>query len=418
MFFQRKRRCDCEKNEEQRIKMSKSRRRLAVAGTILCGDDFEVREGCVVVEGGKIKEVCESGESGEGRAEREGEVKGEVEGEVEGEVVAKGIVIPAFVNAHTHIGDSVAKEPDFLPLEALVGPGGLKHKILAKTSYETLVAAMKETVEEIFATGTQLFADFREGGLAGVKALKDALAGGRLRVKIFGRPAGEGKESGEGKEREEDLNRLLEAVDGVGVSSVADCPLGELELLAEAARERGKMFALHAGERNAADIKGALELEPDFLVHLTKAEPQDFRRMQDRGVAAVVCVRSNLVTGAGLPPLPQMLEAGLTVGLGTDNVMLNSPNLFSEMEFVSKIFRLDAREVLKMSTLGSAKVLGEEKFVGSIEAGKRANLVVVRDDTPNMRGVRVRDAVKGVVRRATRNDIAAVIYEGEVVSKI
>jgi cytosine/adenosine deaminase-related metal-dependent hydrolase len=66
-----------------------------------------------------------------------------------------------------------------------------------------------------------------------------------------------------------------------------------------------------------------------------------------------------------------------------------------------------------MCTLDSAKVLKEDKFVGSIEEGKTANLVVIDNDTPNMRGVK--NSIRGVVRRATRNDIAAVIYEGEVV---
>ncbi|GAI26465.1 unnamed protein product, partial [marine sediment metagenome] len=117
--------------------------------------------------------------------------------------------------------------------------------------------------------------------------------------------------------------------------------------------------------------------------------------------------------GLGLPPLRQMLESGLTVGVGTDNVMLNSPDIFSEMEFISKLFQLEAREVLRMCTLNSAKVLKEAKFVGSIEEGKKANLVVISNDTPNMRNVR--SPIKGVVRRATRNDIAAVIYEGKVV---
>ncbi len=119
------------------------------------------------------------------------------------------------------------------------------------------------------------------------------------------------------------------------------------------------------------------------------------------------------MTGVGLPPLRQMLESGLTVGVGTDNVMLNAPTIFSEMEFISKIFRLDEREVLKMCTLNSAKVLQEGEIVGSIEEGKKANLLVIRNDTPNMKNVR--NPIKGVVRRATRNDIAAVIYEGAVV---
>jgi cytosine/adenosine deaminase-related metal-dependent hydrolase len=173
------------------------------------------------------------------------------------------------------------------------------------------------------------------------------------------------------------------------------------------------MFALHAGERNADDISGALELEPDFIVHLIHASQQDFKRMHDLDIGAVVCIRSNLVTGMGLPPLPQMLESGLTVGVGTDNVMLNSPNMFSEQEFIAKIFRLDEREVLKMCTLNSAKLLNEEKFMGSIEEGKKANLLVIRNDTPNMRNVR--HSIRGVVRRATRDDIAAIVHEGAIV---
>jgi len=359
---------------------------LTISGTVVYGENFEEREGYVVIADGEIKEIGEE----------------KIEAEIE------GIIIPSFVNAHTHIGDSVAKEPDFMPLDELVGPGGFKHKILAETPYEALVSAMNDTIEDIIATGTQLFADFREGGVFGVSALKEALrlssVNGRLRIKIFGRPADE--------TRTEDITALFEAVDGIGMSSVADYPREEPKFLSEEAKRRRKIFALHAGERNADDISGAIELEPDFIVHLLKASPQDFKEMQDNNIAAVVCIRSNLVTGLGLPPLQQMLESGLTIGVGTDNVMLNSPDMFSEMEFISKLFRLDDKEVLKMCTLNSAEVLKES--VGSIEEGKKANVLVIRTDTPNMRNVR--NPIKGVVRRATRNDIAAVVYEGKVVT--
>jgi cytosine/adenosine deaminase-related metal-dependent hydrolase len=368
---------------------------LTLSGTIVYSDDFEEKEGYVVIEQGKIKEI----------------------GDEKIEAAVRGIVIPSFVNAHTHIGDSVAKEPDFMPVEKLVGPGGFKHKILAETAYNDLVYSMKDTIEDIFATGTQMFADFREGGVSGVRALKEAfsLAGGRekLSMKLFGRPA-DGAGTKELRITNYELRMILfESVDGIGMSSVADHSQEDLKLLAEEAKRRKKMFALHAGERNADDIKGAIELEPDFIVHLTKASRQDFNKMHDKNIAAVVCIRSNLVTGMGLPPLPQMLESGLTVGVGTDNVMLNSPDIFSEMEFISKIFSMGEREVLKMCTFNSAEALKEEKFVGSIEEGKKANLLVIRNDTPNMRNVR--NPIKGIVRRATRNDIAAVIFEGEIV---
>ncbi len=373
--------------------MPKQKSQLIVSGTIVYGDDFEGRAGYAVIEGGKIKEI------GEG-------------GKIEADVT--GIVIPSFVNAHTHIGDSAAKEPDFMPLDLLVGPGGYKHKILAETAHNKLVSSMRDSIEDIFATGTGLFADFREGGILGVKALKEAFDSAKCRekldMKIFGRP-----EAGTDELRITNYElRIFESADGIGISSVADYPWEDVKRLAAETKTRGKMFALHAGERNAEDVEGAIELEPDFIVHLTKASQQDFEKMRNKNIAAVVCIRSNLMTGMGLPPLRQMLKAGLTVGVGTDNVMLNSPDMFSEMEFIAKIFRkFDERKVLKMCTLDSAKVLKEDKFVGSIEEGKTANLLVIDNDTPNMRGVR--NSIRGVVRRATRNDIAAVIYEGEVV---
>ncbi|MGC9443947.1 MAG: amidohydrolase family protein [Candidatus Methanospirareceae archaeon] len=359
---------------------------LILSGIVVRGHDFDAVEGSIVVEQGIIKELSEE----------------RLEAELE------GIIVPAFVNAHTHIGDSVVKEPPALPLEQLVGPGGLKHRILAETPYPELVTAMRETIADMIATGTQLFADFREGGIRGVNALRAALTLDEVGVtpdaKILGRPAN-------GVDNEE-LDALFTLVDGLGMSSVADHDPGDMRTLAAEAKGRGKLFALHAGERTSADIEGALELEPNYIVHLTKASSQDFKRMQEKGIAAVVCVRANLVNGLGLPPVKQMLAAGLTVALGTDNVMLNTPDMLTEIEFIAKLFRLEDLEVLRMCTLNAASVLHEAESIGSLEEGKRANLVVISTETANMR--HVRDPVKGVVRRATRNDIRAVVHDGKI----
>ena len=358
---------------------------LILSGKFVYGRAFEDRKGYIVIKDGTIKEI--GAEAG-----------------VEGAI--KGFIIPSLINAHTHIGDSVAKEPDFMPLEVLVGPGGFKERILAETPYEVLLNAMKDTISDIFGCGTQLFGDFREGGLMGVNALKTVFeASGmksRMKMKIFGRPGPD--------DADIDADAILGAVDGIGMSSTADCSWDLLKYLADAARSRGKVFALHAGERNTADIEDAIELEPDFIVHLTKASRKHFQRMYDKDIGAVVCLRSNMVTGMGVPPIREMLDSGLIVAVGTDNVMLNSPDIFHEMEFISKLLRLDEREILKMCTWNSARILKEDK-IGLIEEGMRANLVVIRADTPNMRDVK--NWLRGVVRRATRADIGAILYEGE-----
>ncbi len=356
---------------------------LEISGKIFSGDDFEEIDGYLVIDEGRIKEIS-SGRCGDEN---------------------KNVIIPSFINAHTHIGDSVSKEVEWLPLDKLVGPGGLKEKILSEASYEMLSSSMADTIADMFECGILMFADFREGGIKGVEALKDALSiaarGNRCAdVKIFGRPG----------ENEEKV--IFAHVDGIGLSSTADHGGEYLRLLSEEAKKRGKLFALHAGERNASDIEDAIDLEPDFLVHLVNASDRDIRRLKEKDIGVVVCIRSNLVTRSGLPPVRKMLDEGLTIGIGTDNVMLNSPNIFSEMEFMSKLFDVDEKDVLRMCTINGARILQEEREVGTIEEGKKANLLVIKMDSPNMRNVR--NVIKGIVRRGRADDIRSVIYEGKI----
>ena len=128
------------------------------------------------------------------------------------------------------------------------------------------------------------------------------------------------------------------------------------------------LFAIHAGEKDRNDIEKALSLEPDLLIHLTNATKKDLEDVADAEVPVVVCPRSNLITGAGMAPIADMLEAGITVAAGTDNVMLNSVNMFAEMEFMSKVFSIEDRQVFKICTLNGSFVMGPNS-TGSIERG-------------------------------------------------
>jgi len=131
-------------------------------------------------------------------------------------------------------------------------------------------------------------------------------------------------------------------------------------------------------------------------------------RVADSGVPVAVCPRSNLVTGVGLPPVEDLLEH-TTVALGTDNVMLNSPSMFREMEFTAKLFDVSAREVLRMATLAGAEIAGLDR--GCIEPGREAHLLVLDGDSDNLAGAR--DIVRAVVRRAGTSDVQRVHLSGE-----
>ncbi len=356
-----------------------------ISGTIVYGDDFELVDGYVSIKDGIIKEV------GEGKVD----------------CVAEGIVIPSFVNAHTHIGDSVMKDVEFMTLDDLVKPpDGLKHRILKETPPNELLSAMESTIFDMILTGTGAFVDFRESGLTGARLLKEVLDGHPIDGKIFGRPA---------KADYNSLEEFISEIDGFGISSAIEYDLKLLDRIVSEVKRQKKQVGVHAGEKDRSDIKGAVELNPDHIVHLTKASGKDISLIEDNDIPVVVCPRSNFVTGVGKPPVSEMMDRGITVGIGTDNLMLNSANMFSEIEFLAKIFLHDDRKVFKMGTLNGAKIIHKDKEIGSILPGKKANLVVINKKSDNMRGVK--NPLSGIVRRARPDDIVALVYEGNLTPK-
>ena len=336
---------------------------MQLEGTILRGHEFEPVDGRVVVEDGRIEMIDEA------------------------DTDSDAIILPAFVNAHTHIGDSIAKEAGAgLSLDELVAPpDGLKHRLLRQASREEKIEAMRRSLRFMERGGTGAFVEFREGGVEGVEALEDALEGLAIESVTLGR---------------ETTDAMAES-DGFGASGARD---GDFESERNATRSAGKLFGIHAGERDSTDINPAMDLSPDFLVHMVHPEPLHLERLDDEATPVVVCPRSNLVTGVGVPPIRELLDR-TTVALGTDNVFLNSPSMFREMEFANKLADVSAREVLGMATWAGADIAGLD--CGVVEEGKRARLLVLDGDTDNLAGAQ--DVVRAVVRRAGVDDVREVV---------
>jgi cytosine/adenosine deaminase-related metal-dependent hydrolase len=336
---------------------------MHIEGTVLTGPEFEPVEGRVVVEDGEIAAVEEAS------------------------VDSDAIVCPVFVNAHTHIGDSIAKEAgEGLSLEELVAPpDGLKHRLLRAASREELVEGMARSLAYMERSGTGAFVEFREGGVQGVEDIEAALDGREVDGTILGRESVE----------------AMHASDGFGASGANDA---DFTAERRATREAGKLFGIHAGEVDSSDINPALDLDPDFLVHMTHAESVHLDRVADSGIPVAVCPRSNVVTGVGRPPVDTLREH-TTVALGTDNVFLNSPSMFREMAFTAKLYDLPAREVLRMATVNGAELAGLD--CGLIEPGRPARLLVLDGHSDNLCGVQ--NYVRAVVRRAETADVDRVV---------
>ncbi|MDD4652250.1 MAG: amidohydrolase family protein, partial [Methanothrix sp.] len=217
-------------------------REILLQGTIIYGDDFTPLEGYISIRDGIIREFGQE----------------KVDAEYE------GIVCPRFVNAHVHTGDSAFKDPPFLPLPELVGPGGLKARRLSQAPRAALLEGMRRSLRLMAASGTCAFADFREGGTEGIAMLQEALLGLPLVARVLGRP-GPGQMTGP------------DSCWGLGISSTRDHDCGMVRAAVAAARRAGQAVGIHAGESGRDDIDEAIALNPDFLVHMNHAEEQDLR---------------------------------------------------------------------------------------------------------------------------------------------
>jgi guanine deaminase len=269
--------------------------------------------------------------------------------------------------------------------EAVAPPDSLKHRRLAAADRAELVAELRRTLRFMERTGTGAFLDFRESGVEGARALREAAADGPVEPFVFG----SGDES------------VLSVADGYGASGAND---DDFTAQRAAAREANVPFAIHAGEPDATDIHPALDYEPDLLVHMVHAATDHLERVSEQEVPVAVCPRANLVLGVGQPPLRALLDH-TTVALGTDNVMLNPPSMFQEMAYTAKTFDVSAREVLRMATVAGAEAVGLD--CGVVEPGRRARLLVVDGASDNLSGTD--DPVRAVVRRATGLDVKRTV---------
>lgn len=337
------------------------------------------------------------------------------------------VAAPALINAHTHIADGVGKEAGIgLPMEkAVFPPNSVKDRLLQEADREKLYRLMRLTMKVMVRLGILTFCDFREGGFEGTQQLAFAASGIPIKTVILGR-AGE-------DELVDELPLLVDNADGFAAASMTSLSEDAWAKVKTWSRDNDKLVALHVSETNQirdrslketgkSDLLKTLEMvDPDFMVHLTQVPDSELNQLAASGIPVVICPRSNALLGLGLPPISQFLEKNITVGLGTDNGMLNSPNLWREMEFCSKAIRCMCKdptypepvEIFKMATINGARVLGLDHSIGSVESGKLADLVFVDFTTANL--CYSHNIISSLVHRVEPDDIKAVMARGKLV---
>jgi 5-methylthioadenosine/S-adenosylhomocysteine deaminase len=402
---------------------------LVRGGTVVTMDGAErvLVGGSVAVRGDRIEAVLAAGEPLPEARET---------------LVAEGhLVIPGLVNAHGHVPMILLRGfADDLPLldwlNKVVFPAEARHVDPDFVYWGTLLACL-----EMVRSGTTTFADmyYFEDDVA--RATEKAGLRAVLGQTVIGFPAPDYKTTAEALAAAEAFVKRWKGHPRI-VPSVAPHALytTNLEVVRQArdlSRRYGVPFQIHAHESKDEDevvraklgktalavMEEAGMLGPDVLLHhaITMSD-DDLRLMARRGVSASHNLESNMKVGAGLARLPEMLAAGVTVGLGTDGAASNNNlDMFETMDAVAKVhklFRRDpavmpARDVFRLATRHGARSLGLGDRVGSLESGKLADLVLVDASSPE--ATPLYDVYSQLVYTLKGSSVRTVVVGGRVV---
>jgi len=215
------------------------------------------------------------------------------------------------------------------------------------------------------------------------------------------------------------------------------CSPETLCMIKEIARDYDVPFLIHLAETQGevADIKNRYGKTPvrhlrnlDVLddrtiaIHCVWLDEEEMDILAERSVKVSHTPESNMKLAAGTAPVPEMLRKGITVGLGTDGCASNNDlDLILEMGTAARIHKvssmdptvMDAKTVLRMATIEGAKVLGLDDTIGSIEAGKRADITILDMNKPHL--TPLYNPYSHIVYAASGSDVKTVIIDGRVV---
>lgn len=212
-----------------------------------------------------------------------------------------------------------------------------------------------------------------------------------------------------------------------------------LAAVREAAAELGVPMSIHLSEspfevemtrQNYGTTTISMLEELDFFsvktigAHVVWPQPEEIPILVERRVGAIHNPTSNMKTAAGVSPVVDMLAAGVLVGLGTDGAASNNDlDMWEEMRLAAllqKVERMDpqalpAEAVLRMATSGGAEAIGMGEEIGSLEVGKRADLIQVSFDDVHF--VPTYDVTSHLVYVADEQDVSTVVVEGRLLMR-
>jgi 5-methylthioadenosine/S-adenosylhomocysteine deaminase len=319
--------------------------------------------------------------------------------------LADHILMPGLVNAHGHAAMSLLRGyADDLPLqpwlEEHIWP--VEARVL---SAEFVADGTNLAMAEMIKTGTTCFADMYFFADTVAEQVQRSGMRSQIGFTVFDFPTAGGKDP------DDYIHKGLQLRDtykGDGLIKIACAPhapytVGDetMRRIATYANELDMPVHIHCHE-TAQEVADSLKLygcrplqrlddlgvllPQTQLVHITQIDDEDIRLIQDNNCHVVHCPESNLKLASGFCPVGKLIDAGINVAIGTDGAASNNDlDLFGELKTAALLAKavaddasvLDAHAALRMATINGAKALGWDDQIGSLEAGKSADMIAV-----------------------------------------
>ena len=352
-----------------------------------------------------------------------------------------GLVMPGLVNAHTHLAMTLLRgyaddEPlhewlreDVWPIEGVLEPADVR-------------AGAELGLLESIESGTTGLCDM----YFHVPEIVDAIEQAGLRARVGHGVVTVGKDTDEARADFEEGLAVAREQDGAaeGRISTAFMPHSlttvsgaELDEFVPATRDAGVPIHLHANETREevapiVDEHGERPLEyaaahgllssTDFIAHGTHLDGAEIELLAETGAGVVHCPASNMKLASGIAPVQELLDAGVTVGLGTDGAASNNDlSMLDELRDAAMVGKLaaedasavDAAAAVRMATAGSADVLGFE--TGRIAEGKKADIAVLDLDSAHL--TPKHDLVSHLAYAAAGSDVRHTVCGGKMLMR-
>jgi 5-methylthioadenosine/S-adenosylhomocysteine deaminase len=350
-----------------------------------------------------------------------------------------GIIMPGLVNAHTHAAMTCFRGlADDLPLMTWLNDYVFPAE--SKLTPDIVYQGTRLACAEMILSGTTTFCDMYLFEEAVARAAKDVGIRAVVGEVIYDFPSPNYGPVEEGLKYTENLIETWRDDPLITIAVEPHSPyVCSPELLQKAraiADKNSVPMVIHLAEteREVAEVREKYGrtpvahlanigfLSPSLIAdHCVVLTEEDMTFLKDFDVKVAHNPESNMKLASGIAPIPELRRGGITVGIGTDGCASNNNlDMFQEMDTAAKLHKvhtldptvMDARTVVRMATIDGARVLGIGDTTGSLEAGKKADIIIIDVNRPHL--IPMYNVYSHLVYAVTGSDVDTVIVHGRV----